>query len=127
IPKPPVVDDAAERFETEAALTDVLVTIDAAAEGLLRIVQMKRLQPVESNQPSELLERRRVAFGRADVVYGCQQMAGIEAYANTRVVVHLRDDRRELLERRAQRRPLARRVFEQHHRPAAPPGAKELQ
>ncbi len=49
------------RFETEAALADVLVTIDAAAERFLRIVQMKGLQPLESHEPAELLEGGRVA------------------------------------------------------------------
>ena len=48
-------------------------------------------------------------------------MTRIEADADARVVVHLCDDRRELLERRAERGALSRRMLQDHHRlPAAP-------
>src|SRR5205809_6984656 len=39
--KPPIVHDAAEGFESEAALADVLVSIDAAAERPLRVAQVE--------------------------------------------------------------------------------------
>src|SRR5262249_48929491 len=51
-----VVDEAAKWLETEAALPDVLVAIDSAPERLLRIVQMECLQPLEADEPPELLE-----------------------------------------------------------------------
>src|SRR5262249_51208237 len=95
--------------------------IDAAPERLLRVVQMKRLQPIESDETAELRERLRVALRRDDVIAGRVEMARIEADADARMVVHRAEDRRELLERRAERRPLTRRVFEQHHRLAAAP------
>src|SRR5262249_47021765 len=105
--EPPIVDDAAERLEAQAAVADVLVPIDAAAERPLRIVDVECLQPIEADEPAELPEGRRVAFGRAEVVARCEQVAGVEAHADARVVVHLRDDRSELLEGRAERGSLS--------------------
>ena len=126
VAEPPIVDDAAEWLEPEAALADVFVTIDTAAERLLGIVQVQHLEAIESDQAPELFERRRVAFRRAEVVPGREQMAGIEAHADAAMIAHLGDDRCELLERRSQRCALAGGVFEQHHRAAAPPFLKEL-
>src|SRR5262245_27282793 len=99
-----IVEDPSERFETEAPLADVLVPIDAAAERLLRVVQMERLQPLESHQPSELREGCRVPFGRTDVITGREEVTRVETHADAWVIVHLCDDRRELLEGRAERR-----------------------
>src|SRR3954470_13866863 len=42
-----IVDDAPERLEPEVPVADVLMTIDAAAERFLRVVHVKRLQPLE--------------------------------------------------------------------------------
>src|SRR5438094_7136001 len=54
VAKPPIVDDPSKWLESEESLANVFVTIDAAAERTLRIVQMKRLQPVEPDETAEL-------------------------------------------------------------------------
>src|SRR5205823_7552463 len=88
---------------------------------------VKYLQAIEADQPLELLEGRRVAGGRADVVAGGEQMARVEADADPAVAVGLRDDRRELLERRAEGRALRRGLLEQNHRLAAAARAQQLE
>ena len=50
-----------ERLETEASLADVLVPIDAAAARLLRVVQVKHLEPIEADDAIELAEGAGVA------------------------------------------------------------------
>ena len=105
----------------------MLVAIDAAAERPLRVVQVKHLQPIEADQPLELPEGGRVAAGRADVVAGGEQMAGVEADADPAVAVGLRDDRCELLERGPERRALPGGLLEQNHRLAAAPRAQQLE
>src|SRR5262252_7968644 len=54
-------------------------------------------------------------------------MARVEAHADAWMVVHLRDDRRELLEGGAKRGSLARRLLQQHHRLAAAPRPQQLE
>jgi hypothetical protein len=122
-----VVDDSAERVETEAPLPDMLVAIDAAAERFLRVVQVKHLQAIESHQTSELFECRRVAFGRTDVIAGRDQVTRVQADADAAMVVHLGDDHRELLERRAERGALTGRVLQQDHRLAAAASLQQLE
>ena len=105
----------------------MLVSIDAAAERSLRVVQVKGTQPVESDEPAELCEGRCVSFRRAKVVARCDQMAGVQADTHAAMVVHLRDDRRELFERRAECRSLPGRVLEKDHRLTPTPGAQQLE
>src|ERR1700732_1478890 len=93
----------------------MLVSIDPAAERLLRVVQVKRLQAVEANQPAELSERRGVALGRADVVTRRDQVTRVAAASDSGVAGHPGDDRRELLERRSERGALPGGVLEQYH------------
>src|SRR5205814_10449831 len=114
-----IVHEASERLEPEAPVADVLVAIDAAAERPLRVVQVKHLQPIEADQPLELLEGRRVAAGRADLVAGGEQMARVEADADPAMAVGLRDDRCELLERRAERRALLGGLIAEYKRRAS--------
>ena len=48
--EPSIVDETPKRLESDATLTDVLVTIDAAAERPLRIVQVENLETIDANQ-----------------------------------------------------------------------------
>ena len=52
-----IVQQAPERLETETALADVLVPIDAAAARALRVVGVKGAQPIEADEPIERSER----------------------------------------------------------------------
>ena len=53
-----IVDEPSKGFDADAALTDVLVAIDAAAERPLRVVQVEHLQAIDADETLELLERR---------------------------------------------------------------------
>src|SRR3954471_22048300 len=55
--EPPIVDQCPEPVQAETSPSDVLVAIDAAAERLLRVVEVKRLQPLEADHLAELGER----------------------------------------------------------------------
>jgi hypothetical protein len=77
-----VVDDPSERFEAEAALADVLVTVDTASAWFLRVIRVECAQPVESYDAIEALEGIEVAGLRGDVISGGDEMAGVEADAD---------------------------------------------
>lgn len=77
IPESWIVDDALERPRPETAAADVFVTIDAAPTRIFRVVHVKDLQPIESNDALEFREGVAVAAFRGDVVPGREQMARI--------------------------------------------------
>src|SRR6185503_20678642 len=56
-----VVEQVAKRFQPDLALADVLVAIDARAEGLLRVVQMKRADVLQADVLLHVVDRARVA------------------------------------------------------------------
>ncbi len=111
----------AERLEPEAPVADVLVTIDTAAAGPLRIVAVKDLQPLDADDPIELIEGVAIACLRRDVVARRHEVARIEADADALRSTQVLDHRRQVLEPVAERPALARRMFEQHHRLCARP------
>ena len=80
--KATVVQDPAERLFAEAAASDVLVAIDAAAARLLRVVPVKHLQPVEPDDALEGVERLAISRLADDVVAGGDEVAGVEADAD---------------------------------------------
>ena len=114
--EPAIVKQPPERLETETAGADVLVAIDAAAARALRIVGVEESQAIEADDAIEEGDRVRIAIRRHDVVSGRDEMTRVEADADTRRAVQLRDDRRQVLEAISQRPSLPRRVLEQHHR-----------
>ena len=48
-----VVEESSKRLTADEPLADVFVSIDSAAAGLFRIVAMKDLEPIESDQSFE--------------------------------------------------------------------------
>ena len=83
--KSSIVHQTPECLDADEPFTDVRMAIDPAGERLLRVVEMKDLEPFEADLPIEQIERRRVSIGRCDVVAGGQQMTGVEADAQPRV------------------------------------------
>src|SRR5262245_20920099 len=90
---------------------DVLVAIEMAAERLFAIVQMKRKDLVQRNVPFELREGFAVRGGRAQIVAGCKEVAGVdtesEPVASNRFV-----DGLQLFHAAAQTCTLARGIFD---------------
>ena len=76
------MEQSPERLEADASVADVLVTIDAAAARPLRVVAVKHLEPIEADDPIELLERIAIARLGRDVVARGDEMAGVEADAD---------------------------------------------
>src|SRR5262245_44898586 len=60
--KSAVVEDSTERLQPKTTLADVLVTIDAAATGLLRVVEVKDRETVQAHDAIERGEGVVVTF-----------------------------------------------------------------
>ncbi len=110
-----VVQQAPKRLEADESLANVLVTIDAAAARLLRVVAVKNLESVESHEPVERFERLVVAGRVGDVVSGGEQVTGVKADADARRAIEVRQDGREVFEAMTDGSTLTRRVLQQHH------------
>jgi hypothetical protein len=85
-----------KRLEADASVADMFVTIDAVAARPLRVVSVKGLQPIDADDPVELLERISVSRLRRDVVSRGDEMAGVQADANAPRSPQVRDDLQRL-------------------------------
>src|SRR5437870_125454 len=101
-PEACVVDDEAERLDADLSIADVLVPVDVRAKRLLRVVEVERADPGDSDVPLDLFGRALPAAARADVVAGGEDVAGVDADADALPVVDELDDLPELLERAAE-------------------------
>ena len=86
-----VVEKRGGTLEADLPFADVLVAVDARAERLLRVVEVKRADVVDADVPLHLVDRALVAVARADLVAGREDVAGVDADADARLVV---DERR---------------------------------
>ena len=100
----------------ELALEHVRVPVAVRAERRRRVVDVQRAQPVEPDPVVDLGERRRHGVRIADVDSRDVEVAGVEADAEPRVAVERVDERRELVDRAADRAAGAGRVLEQEPR-----------
>ena len=82
------------------------------AEAFFGVVEMESLQVRKPNDVVEIPEGLFVAFFRFDVIAGCIAVAGVEANADARFVIHQVDDLPELLETVADGTALAGRVLD---------------
>ena len=80
----------------------MLVTIDAAGDGLLRIVEMKGADVFDADVRIELLDRPFVAVTRSDVITGRKDVARVDTDPDARRVVDAIENFSELLERTAE-------------------------
>ena len=110
-----IVDEPSKGFDADAALTDVLVAVDAAAERPLRVVQVEHLQSFDADETFELFEDARVALWRHDVVARRQQVTGVEADADTAGMFGARHDVRDLFEGCSEGCSLPGCVLQQDH------------
>ena len=87
-PEAEIVDQQLERLQTEAAAADVGVAIHAAAVRLEAVVDMKSLEPRQTNRPMEVAHRRFVLRCRPETIAGGKDMAGIEAHSQPLGLLH---------------------------------------
>ena len=90
----PVVHQPAERLHAQVAAADLLVAVEAGAEGLPRVVEVERAHASYAEQPRAARHRAAVAVGGADVVAGREEMAGVEADAHAGGLAHRGHDAR---------------------------------
>ncbi len=82
-----IVEHPAERVDAEIPLADMLVAIDARMEGLQRVVQMERDDPLDADVLVELVEGALVALVGAQIVAGRERVLGVEAQAQAVVLL----------------------------------------
>src|SRR5438874_10774886 len=109
-----IVEQQAERTQAEPAAPDVLVAVEAGAERGAGVVQMEREHARQSHRARAALDGGGVTRGRADVVAGDEQVAGVQAHAHPLGAPHAPDDPRQVLERSPERVAPAGRVLEGH-------------
>src|SRR4051812_5941335 len=93
-----VVQQEAKRLDADLAVADVLMAVDARAERLLRVVEMKRADVFDSDVRFERIDRPLVIVAIAKLVSRSEDVAGIETDADAPLVVNERDDASELFE-----------------------------
>src|SRR5438132_4426130 len=94
-------------------LEDVVVPVAVGAERHLRVVRMEDAQPLESDPARQVVEQPVEGRPVGDVDTGGVQMTRVQTDAQAFVPVEGIEDRRELLERTADRPSRARGVLEQ--------------
>src|SRR5205807_1779140 len=108
-----VVEDKGERIAADGPFADVLVAVDARAERFLRVIEMKRADLLDADVALHLVDHPLPALARADVVTGGEDVAGVDADANARLVIDRLNDPPQLLERAADARALPGRGLQQ--------------
>src|SRR3954452_937659 len=97
-----VIQQETKGLDADLAVADVLMPIDARAERLLRVIEMKRADVFDSDVRFERIDRPLVIVAIAKLVSRGEDVAGIETDADALLVVNERDDAPELLERAAE-------------------------
>jgi hypothetical protein len=113
IDEPRIVDELTESIEPDEPLADVLVAVPPSAEIELRVVQMHREQPVDSEQIIEPRHRLVIRLRRPEIVPCGEDVAGVETVPDTRGVGDAFSYRGEMLETGAEVRALSSRGLQQ--------------
>ena len=107
-----VAGDVPEALDPQHTLAQRSMTIDMAAEGLQRIVQVHPPQVFQSDDPIQLGECRIASRSGTQVVSGRKRMTGINADTHARLVLDLVDDIRQVFEPESQVGTLSGRVLD---------------
>ncbi len=97
----------------DLALAQVGVAVAVAAERDLRVVDMQAAQALETNLGFELVDDLAQGFDGPDLIAGGEQVAAVEARAETLVAAGKLDQLGELVEVAAERSRGSGRVLEQ--------------
>ena len=97
------------------AFADFFMPVLAAAQGILAVVNMNGLQPLQSDKAVKLLQHLIQAL--RNVIAAVKYVARIQADAYLIRKLHLVDNSRQLFKAAAYFRPLAGHGFQQHRRP----------
>src|SRR5882724_1308829 len=93
-----VVEQQFKTLSADIPLTDVLVAVDTAAQIFFRIVQMDDAYALDADQVLPRVHHLIVALGRAEIVPGRQQMAGIKTKPQPLRFGHLIENGGEVFE-----------------------------
>src|SRR5262249_4102912 len=96
--EPSVVQQPPERVAPEVAAADLLVAVEPRAEGLLRVVQVKRAHAAKTDQATAGGHRLGVDLTPPDVIAGRVEMTRVQTDADPLGVAYRGQDGRQFLE-----------------------------
>src|SRR2546426_7779060 len=94
-----MIDQRGEPTAANASLADVLVPVEARAEGSLRIVEVQGAQMFQAHSLIEGAQHLVDTLGGAEIPARGEQVAGVETDPHARVEVNRFQDLREFLKR----------------------------
>src|SRR5262249_42281093 len=109
------VDQQAKGLESQMSPANVRVTVDAAAERLETVIEMKRLHSVPADQVIQLAKGGPVVGKRKERIARREDMARVDANAEALRIPGQLADAGEMFEAMAQTRTLTRGRFEEDH------------
>src|SRR5262245_11485897 len=110
-----IVQEHPERLKSQAALTDMGVPIDAAAERLFAVVEMKRPQLFQADDALEFLEGCLIVSGGEQRVTGGENVTRVEANTEPLRILDAVDNGRQLLKTMPQAASLSGGRLQQDH------------
>jgi hypothetical protein len=93
-----IVEQSPEGLEAKTSGPDVLMAIDTASAGTLRVVPVQHPQPIEAHELVERLERQTIAIVTDDVVAAGDEVAGVKTHAGAWRAVEKLEHSSEMLE-----------------------------
>lgn len=106
--------DGLEEGPAEEALTKDFMAVEVRAEGALGVVEVHAAEVGEADDLIEAIEEGAEGIGFADVEAGGESVGGVDAKANTRLVLDPGDNARELLGLRAEVGALTGGILDDH-------------
>jgi hypothetical protein len=125
--KPAVIDQKAEGFEADEALSDMGMAVNPTAEIFPAVVYMEGPDAVRTHQTVKLFHGSGISGFRPDIVSGCKHVTGVQAYTHALILFHAGQNFGEMLKPVPQAAPLACRGFEQDHNRRRDPPQSEIQ
>src|SRR5512139_4199833 len=92
-----ILQEEFEPRESNLALPDVLVTIEPRSQITLRVVEVEVLEPFQADHVMEPAHRFLVGLGTAEVIAGCEAVAGVEADPETTAIPSPAEDEGDIL------------------------------
>ena len=118
-----IAHEASKWCQAQPPLADVLVSVHAAPQIRLRIVQMNGLQAIKAQARRKISPGVPIAFARSKVIACSENVAGVQANSHAISSFDLRKDCSEMLEAIPQAGSLAGGGFEQDLHPVIQKGS----
>ena len=108
-----IVEEQAKAFESDFALSNVLVTVYPRPQLLFAVVEVEILETIEPDAAFKLREDFGITHLASNIIAGGKGVACIEAHSQAITEPGLMEDETDFLEARSQLGPLAGRVLDE--------------